>query len=80
MVVRYRSHEGENLVYHGAKNSTRMRGSGFTEDSKVVAVRLKTSEAASAATRAARATGGRKESKRIAGDEEVRRQDLRMAL
>jgi hypothetical protein len=40
--------------YHGAKNSTKMSGSGSTEDANVAAVKLKTSEASSATTKAAR--------------------------
>lgn len=61
-----------NKTYHGAKNSTKMRGSGLTEESKVPAVRLKTSEASSATAREAKAKTDaaceKREEKRIAFD------------
>jgi hypothetical protein len=44
------------ILYHGAKNSTKINGSGFTEDSKEDRVRLSTSDSPSAATSEAKAS------------------------
>jgi hypothetical protein len=59
---------------HGAKNSTKINGSGLTTDSKLAAVRLMTSEAPSATatvTKANKAAAGDKIIEgRIGGREE----------
>lgn len=44
------------ISYQGAKNSTRISGSGLTSESKSLALRLMTSEASSAAARVAKAS------------------------
>jgi hypothetical protein len=62
-------------TYHGAKNSTKMRGSGLTNDSNVLAVKLKTSEASSATAIDAKAKTDavreKREEKRIAFEFDV---------
>jgi hypothetical protein len=56
------------ISYHGAKNSTNMRASGLTDDSKVDAVRLKTSDAASARARVTTEASERNDDARIVED------------